>query len=513
LPSTSVGCRLFAKRHAFVAAVALAACGVTKTGPPPQGRPAPPPARPVLVDPIPIDIAALGWLVQSSAPGSPEHDVASRRLRALLAVSRPARDKPPEERAEYGRALSRSNHETARRGALFALARAYQRSGELRRAAQVYFALVCPGSYAYPVPVDKDGADTLLVKPQDHPESFWSAWENRHPLPLDRLQRAPKKTPATPTPEAEELRYRTIFGSGCTDPKSAGLHASDAELLAQSWFAIGILYGFGYELEAGPYRIHRSLEALERARQWAELAGAKELAVIAELWMSYGEYERGREQAAMQASVRVLDALEGLPSRGLRAALAPWAARIAANSLTFVDFQGPPPDAPQIHRPDTLDQEPNPNVAEDKMKLGIDRVEDPALFPRARPWLPAVYISLSDEYTMLTQFRNAIAAGEAFLQRFPRHPDAPLVKERQAEASFKLSMYQRDQSPDKLEHWDRADAAFSDVATGFGPGSGWARANAGNPAALTRAAEAAQRAKKRLAESQTARAAYRTRYP
>jgi hypothetical protein len=85
------------------------------------------------------------------------------------------------------------------------------------------------------------------------------------------------------------------------------------------------------------------------------------------------------------------------------------------------------------------------------------------------------------------------------------------VKESQGEASYKLGTYERDKAPAKLEYWDRADAALGELATGFTPSSPWARANAGNPKALKRAAQAAERAKKKLEESRKARAAYRMR--
>src|SRR5262249_53596927 len=69
-----------------------------------------------------------------------------------------------------------------------------------------------------------------------------------------------------------------------------------------------------------------------------------------------------------------------------------------AGSLTNIDFKGPEEWEPYIMRPDILDTEPNPDKAEQKLHVAIDRVKDPALIPQDKPWTIEVYRALGYEF-------------------------------------------------------------------------------------------------------------------
>src|ERR1700744_57011 len=87
-----------------------------------------------------------------------------------------------------------------------------------------------------------------------------------------------------------------------------------------------------------------------------------------------------------------------------------------AGSLTYVDFTGPTPEEPYVPRSDVLDTETDPLVAEQKMAIAIDRVQDPKLIPQDQKWTVEIYKSLAQEFIEITQNRNAVAMLELTLQ-------------------------------------------------------------------------------------------------
>ena len=98
-----------------------------------------------------------------------------------------------------------------------------------------------------------------------------------------------------------------------------------------------------------------------------------------------------------------------------------------AGSLTYVDFDGPPPDLPYIPRNDVLDTETDPVAAENKMAIAITRVQDPALVPQDQKWTVEIYKALAQEYIEITQNRNAVTMLELTLLKFPMNRDAPVT--------------------------------------------------------------------------------------
>ena len=99
-----------------------------------------------------------------------------------------------------------------------------------------------------------------------------------------------------------------------------------------------------------------------------------------------------------------------------------------AGSLTYVDFEGPGPNEPFIPRSDVLDLESDPVVIEEKMRIAIDRVQDPGLIPQDKPWTFQVYKALALEYKELNQLHNRIELSEKMLEKWPMHREAPEIQ-------------------------------------------------------------------------------------
>src|SRR5690606_12753918 len=96
-----------------------------------------------------------------------------------------------------------------------------------------------------------------------------------------------------------------------------------------------------------------------------------------------------------------------------------------AGSLTYVDMEGPPPEDPFIPRNDVLDTELDPFVAEEKMALAIERVQNPELVPQDESWTVGIYKSLAREFVEISQKQNAIKTMQLTVDKFPMDRDAP----------------------------------------------------------------------------------------
>ena len=118
---------------------------------------------------------------------------------------------------------------------------------------------------------------------------------------------------------------------------------------------------------------------------------------------------------------------------------APTSAREAytyiAGSLTYLDFAGPGADEPYVPRSDILDAESDSHVAEQKMRVAIERVQDPKLIPQDEKWTVDVYKALAQEFKELNQLHNTIEVDELILKRWPMHRDAPVDRRTRSRTS------------------------------------------------------------------------------
>src|SRR5690606_2603876 len=182
-----------------------------------------------------------------------------------------------------------------------------------------------------------------------------------------------------------------------------------------------------------------------------------------------------------------------------------------AGSLTYVDFDGPPADDPHIPRSDVLDVELDPQVAEDKMAIAVERVQNPSLIPQDRKWTPEIYKSLAQEFVELSQHRNAIRTLELTATKFPLHRDAPVVVNKIAELYDQLARYAPPGSPARNEYASKALAARLQLAEYVGA-TPWTQANRDDPEALAAAEELVRLGVRRAAADHTNHArAYKDR--
>jgi hypothetical protein len=171
--------------------------------------------------------------------------------------------------------------------------------------------------------------------------------------------------------------------------------------------------------------------------------------------------------------------------------LAERAAQLLATSLTYVDLEGPAETEPMVDRPDPMDFEPNPLVAEKKLQVVVDRVDRAELVPQNETFTPLVTHWLAWELQTSGMNRPALAAQQKFLARFPNHRDAPLVQWEQAETYATMSLYFKTGSPDAVEPTRLAAGARSRLAQYVGS-TPWTDANRNDGEALQRAVDLAR---------------------
>ncbi len=154
-----------------------------------------------------------------------------------------------------------------------------------------------------------------------------------------------------------------------------------------------------------------------------------------------------------------------------------------AGSLTYLDFTGPGPDDPYIPRNDVLDVEQDPRVAEQKMHVAIDRVQDPKLIPQNEKWTVEVYKALAQEFKELNQYRNTIEVSELILKKWPMNRDAPVIQNQIADIYDTLTAQAREGTPDRANFGAKALEARTKLSNYVGT-TPWVQANLNDPEAL-----------------------------
>ena len=157
-----------------------------------------------------------------------------------------------------------------------------------------------------------------------------------------------------------------------------------------------------------------------------------------------------------------------------------------ADSLTNLDFKGPDASEPYIARPDIIDTEPRPEVAEVKLHIAVDRVKDPSIIPQDKPWTIEIYKALASEFRSLNEFHNAIEIYQDILKTWPLDPTAPVVQNSVAETYDQLNMTLRAGTPEHDANAAKALEARTLLASYIGT-TPWTDANKDNPGALQNA--------------------------
>jgi tetratricopeptide (TPR) repeat protein len=368
-------------------------------------------------------------------------------------------------------------------GIYYFLGHAYNDSNRIDEAQQVWRSLVCHNHYGYPTPPDPKNpdADTITPLPQDHDEAYWSAWRNKHQSPASVKRGGPDASFVDPYPQ------------DCEGVPQPGLRpGEEPKYVAEIWWQVGNWefdqqdLGGGYVKEepAAVYDYDRSASAYQHSLEFKK----PPLYGVALYKYAWTLFKQQRYEAATKEFVHLLlytdeqQKLTGDPGADFRGE----AYTYIAGSLTNIDFKGPEPNEPYIARPDIIDTEPRPDVAEQKLHVAIDRVKEPSLIPQDKPWTIEIYKALATEFRSLNQFNNAIEIYADILRKWPMDPTAPDVQSAIAETYDQLNITKKVGTPEHDAIAAKALEARTLLANYIGT-TPWTDANKDNPTALQNA--------------------------
>ena len=383
-------------------------------------------------------------------------------------------------------------------GIFYYLGHALNDSERLEEAQQVWRSLVCHNHYPYPVATDpRDSDRDVIVRlPQDHDEKFWIEWEMTYPTP-ESLTRSRGRGAE---PEIAETTYRDPYPDSCEAIPQKVEPGDEPRYVAEVWWQIGNWHFDQIDPYGGPYNLNRAASAYRQAMKLRK----PPLYGVAMYKLAWTYFKQQRYEAAVLELVRLLEYIDereketGDPGTDFRSE----AFTYIAASLTYLDFQGPGPDEPYILRSDVLDLEPNPAIAEQKMRVAIERVQDPKLIPQDRKWTVDIYKALADEYREVNQWRNAIEISELILKKWPMHRDAPVIQNQVAEIHDELMRLARDGSEEREYHAARALEARTRLAAYVG-NTPWVEANRDDPEAIQTAERLVKTGLRRAAADHT----------
>jgi hypothetical protein len=366
-------------------------------------------------------------------------------------------------------------------GIYYFLGHAYNDSGRTNEAQQVWRSLVCHNKFPYPTPPDPTNpeADTVTPLPQDHDEQYWTQWRLSHP----DARRFKKGVGADtiyidPYPQTCEMLAQPALRPG-EEPK----------YVAEVWWQIGnwefdqLDFGGGVAKDepTAVYDYNRAASAYLQSMKYKK----PPLYGVSLYKYAWTLFKQQRYEPATKEFVHLLlytdeqQKLTGDPGADFRSE----AYTYIAGSLTNVDFTGPAADEPYIQRPDIIDTEPRPDVAEKKLHVAIERVRDPAIIPQDKPWTIEIYKALAEEFRSLTQFQNAVEVYETILKKWPMDPTAPDGQNAIAETYDQMNLTKKPNTPEFEANAAKALEARTALANYIG-NTPWVDANKDNPAAL-----------------------------
>jgi hypothetical protein len=383
-------------------------------------------------------------------------------------------------------------------GVHYYLGHAYTDAGLLEEAQQSWRALVCNNHFS--VQDDPNAPDKILLQPlvQDHDDKFWEEWYGKNPIPLDQLTPERSKTPRVPDP-AQELGFKNPY-EGCEALPQEVKPQQDPRYVAEVWWQLGNYHFDQLDAGAGPYALNRSAAAYERGMEFKK----PPLYGVSMYKRAWAYYKQQRYRDAVKWFVELLKYADeqeketGDPGADFRTE----AYTYIAGSLTHTDFDGPPGSDPYIPRVDVFDEFSDPVQQEEQLRIAITRVQDPALIPQDQKWTVEVYKALAQEFTDITQNRNAIATLELTLKNFPLDRDAPAMQDRVADLYDELARLAPEGSLVGKEAGAQALAARTKLADYVG-NSPWTRKNQDDPEAIDTAERLVRRGLQRAAADHT----------
>lgn len=379
------------------------------------------------------------------------------------------------------------------------LGHAYTDAGRLEEGQQAWRSLVCQNSYPLVSDPNDPAKLQLTPLPQDHDPQFWADWYNRNPVPLDQLakqQRDVRRGGAGL--EREELSFKDPYRACKPIPQQLE-PGQEPRYVAEAWWQLGNFH-FDQLDAGGPYSFNRATSAYQHSTQLKKppIYG---VALYKRAWTNF---KQQRYHTAVDGFVSLLryadqqEAETGDPGADFRNE----AHTYIAGSLTYVDFEGPGTNDPNIARSDVLDLELDPVAAEQKMAIAISRVQNPRIVPQDEKWTVEIYKALGQEFIDITQNRNAVAVLELALARFPLDRDAPKLQEKVAGLYEQLARLAPDGSAIRTEYTQRALEARTMLAAYVGT-TEWTHANRDDTEALATAESLAKTGLQRAAADHT----------
>lgn len=369
-------------------------------------------------------------------------------------------------------------------GIYYFLGHALNDSGRVPESMQVWRSLVCHNHYEYPTPPDpKDpDKDTITPMPQDNDEAHWTAWRNKY-----RDAKSVKRS------NPETVYVDPFYGDDCKHIPQPALRAGeDPKYVPEIWWQLGnwefdqldAASGVTKEDPGSVWGYNRAASAYSLSMKYKK----PPLFGVALYKYAWALFKQQRYEAATQSFIQLLNYTDEQQkiTGDSGADFRNEAYTYIAGSLTNVDFKGPEEWEPYIMRPDILDTEPRPEVAEKKLRVGIDRVKDPKIIPQDKPWTIEIYKALALEYRSLNQFTNAVEVYETMISKWPMDPTAPETQNSIAETYDQLNITKRPGTPEHDATAQKALEARTKLANYIG-NTPWVDANKDNPAAIQNA--------------------------
>lgn len=384
-------------------------------------------------------------------------------------------------------------------GIYYYLGHALNDSNRFPEAQQVWRSMVCHNKYPYPTPPDpKDPTrDTVGSLVQDHDRDFWTGWESRHPDPIG-MARAREVKPGFQSKKQREKEkaeqealaaeggddetvYRSPFPAECQPIPQKVVEGAEPRYVAEVWWQIGDYYFNEIDPAGGPFNFNRAESAYRQSLKYKK----PPVFGVAMYKLAWTYYKQQRYETSIRQFIELLkysdqqEKLTGDAGTDFRAE----AYTYIAGSLTFSDFTGPGAPDPYIPRNDVLDLETDPRVAEQRMHIAIDRLQDPKLIPQDQKWTVEIYKALAQEFKELNQYRNTVEVDELILKKWPMHRDAPVVQNQIADIFDTLTNNSRAGTPARAENSAKALEARTKLAQYVGT-TPWVDANKDDPEAL-----------------------------
>lgn len=375
-------------------------------------------------------------------------------------------------------------------GIYYYLGHALNDSARFPEAQQVWRSLVCHNRYAYPAPLDaKDPTRDAIGKlPQDHDADYWTGWEARHSTPIGAHDKKPGgkaggkgARPAEVSEAEDETSFVDPFPGDCQPIPQKAVPGAEPRYVAEVWWQIGDFYFNELDRAGGPFNYNRAESAYQHSLKFKK----PPVHGVAMYKLAWTYFKQQRYETSVHQFIALLrytdeqEKLTGDPGADFRAE----AYTYIAGSLTYLDFTGPGADEPYIPRNDVLDTETDARIAEQKMRIAIDRVQDAKLVPQDQKWSVEIYKALMQEYKELNQYRNTVEVGELILAKWPMHRDAPVVQNQIADIYDTLTSQSREGTAERAQNSAKALEARTKLAQYVGT-TPWVEANKDDPEAI-----------------------------